>query len=290
MKRLILFFLCPVIAFLLSSQKEKPAYRIFDARGKEISYHAFIAKVQRGEVLLFGELHNNPIAHWLELSCLKDLYASRKEWLIAGAEMFESEDQPLLDQYLKGEVTPEKFVEGADVWNNFETDYQPLLQFSAQHHIPFIATSVPRRYARMVAYHGLPSLGTVPSDEKKWFAPLPIEVDLTLPGYKSMVEENMHGHGMNMKYMAEAQAFKDATMAYFIYHQLVPGKFFIHFNGAYHSDNHEGIYWYLKQKAPALRIVTVSTVEQVSLEALEEGNKGKADYTIVVPEDMTKTY
>jgi hypothetical protein len=65
---------------------------------------------------------------------------------------------------------------------------------------------------------------------------------------------------------------------------------FLHYNGAYHSDNYEGIIWYLKQEKPDLNILTISTVEQDTIDGLKDESLGLADYIFCVPTDMTKTY
>ena len=98
----------------------------------------------------------------------------------------------------------------------------------------------------------------------------------------------MGGHsGENLP---KAQAIKDATMAHFILKYYQPGSLFIHFNGSYHSENHEGIVWYLQKAKPALKISTIQVVSQKDVTKLLAENKGKADYIICVDEDMTNTY
>lgn len=56
--------------------------------------------LQQKDIVLFGELHNNPISHWLQLEVTKDLKQYRN--LVLGAEMFEQDNQPALDLYLQG--------------------------------------------------------------------------------------------------------------------------------------------------------------------------------------------
>jgi hypothetical protein len=79
-------------------------------------------------------------------------------------------------------------------------------------------------------------------------------------------------------------------MAYFISENFMVGNKFIHFNGAYHSDNYEGILWYLKRSNPNLIYITISTVLQDDVSKLTDENKGKADFIICVDENMTTTY
>ena len=98
------------------------------------------------------------------------------------------------------------------------------------------------------------------------------------------------GHGGTNENLPKSQAIKDATMAHFILQNWSSGKLFIHFNGSYHSDNFEGIVWYLKNSNPELKIKTITAEYQDDLDSLNEETAGTADYIIVVPENMTKTY
>ena len=103
-----------------------------------------------------------------------------------------------------------------------------------------------------------------------------------------MLDMGMSGHmGENFP---KAQAIKDATMAHFILKNYQAGQLFLHLNGSYHSDNYEGILWYLQQQKPHLKVVTLSSVYQPTIRELLPDNKGKADFILAVPESMTKTY
>ncbi len=64
-------------------------------------------------------------------------------------------------------------------------------------------------------------------------------------------------------------------MAWFIGKNRSPGQLFIHFNGAYHSDDFEGIYWYLNHYYPGLNIVTITTVSQKDISELTPEKPGK---------------
>jgi uncharacterized iron-regulated protein len=90
--------------------------------------------------------------------------------------------------------------------------------------------------------------------------------------------------------MPKAQATKDATMAHFIVTNLQSDAVFIHYNGTFHSDNFDGINWYLKHYKPSIKIVTIATVEQADLSKLDKENLKKADFILVIDENVTKTY
>jgi uncharacterized iron-regulated protein len=235
--------------------------------------------------VLFGEFHNNAISHWLELEVLQGLQESRD--IILGAEMFEADNQDALNKYLAGTLSAKGLDSNARLWKNYPTDYAPLVNFAKEHKLPFIATNIPRKYASLVAKGGFEKLDSLPAGEKNWIAPLPIAYDAELPGYKKMVEM-MGGHGGPN--LPKAQAIKDATMASFILQHYKAGSLFLHYNGAYHSDNFEGILWYLQKKQPLLKYGTLSTVTQKDIHTLLAENKGKADFIICVDEDMTNTY
>ena len=242
-------------------------------------------------MVFFGELHNNPISHWLQLKLASDLFDLKDGKLILGAEMFETDDQLVMDEYLSGKINSKNFEEEAKLWDNYSTDYKPLVEFAKIKKISFKATNVPRRYANMVFRTGLEGLTELSELARAQFLPpLPIPIDLALPTYKKMITM-MGNHGSNTSdNMVKAQAIKDATMGYSISNALKPNHLFIHFNGAYHSDEKEGILWYLNKYKPNLKILTISTVEQDKIDVLDPENFNKADFILVVPEKMTKTY
>ena len=284
MKKLILFFCFVSFVTILIAQDKMP-YTLYNAEGKEVSYKKMIKALSEKDIVLFGELHNNAIAHWLQLAVTKDLKQSRE--LILGAEMFEADNQEPLNAYLKNKLSAKGLDSAARLWKNYPTDYAPIVNFAKENKIPFVATNIPRKYASLVSKGGFEKLDSLSSTEKKWMAPLPMAYDPALPGYVKMMDM-MAGHGsINMP---KAQASKDATMAYFILQNYTFGNLFIHFNGAYHSDNYDGINWYLKKAQPNLKYATISTVTQKDIKTLLAENKGKADYIICVDEDMTNTY
>ncbi|MCB0547477.1 MAG: ChaN family lipoprotein [Phaeodactylibacter sp.] len=289
MNRIIFLFSLLFIAQSFMAQ-DKPAYQLFTKDGKAVKYKKLHAAASNADIVFFGELHDNPIAHWLQLELARSLHEEKGESLVLGAEMFEADNQLLIDEYFAGTITAKAFEEEARLWKNYKSDYKPLLELAREKGIGFIATNIPRRYASLVSRSGFEGLDSLSAEAKKFIAPLPFPFDIDLPGYKGMMEM-MAGHGgANPENFPKAQASKDATMAHFISRHWESGQTFIHFNGSYHSDNFEGIIWYLRQYAPNASILTITTVEQPELERLDEENQGKADFILVVDEDMTKTY
>lgn len=269
----------------LTALAQKPAYQLFSKSGKKTTYEKMVSDAVKAEVVLFGEYHDNPICHWLQLELTKDVAA--KKPIVLGAEMIEADNQSELDEYLAGKSDQKRFDSVARLWKNHKTDYKPLVDFAKDNKVRFVATNIPRRYASMVAKKGLESLAELSDDEKSWMMPLPLPYDANLPGYVNMMK--MMGDHANDNF-PKAQAVKDATMANFIIKNFAPGSVFIHYNGTYHSDNYEGIGWYLQKYRKGAKVLTIATVEQEDLTKLEEEHLEKADYILVVDKDMTKTY
>jgi uncharacterized iron-regulated protein len=281
-------FIFSIVGFLFvfsAIAQDKKAYQFFDSKGKKVTYEKVLKASEKTDVVLFGEYHDNSLVHWLQLEFTKDL-AKRKN-LVLGAEMLEADNQEAVNRYLKGEINQKGLDTLARLWINYITDYKPLVDFAKSKQIDFIATNIPRRYASLVFRKDLVALDSLTSQEKAWIAPLPIAFDINLPGYKSMM--GMQGGHAGEK-MPKAQAIKDATMAYFINKNRKENSVFIHYNGTYHSDNYEGINWYLKKLDDNIKIITIAMVEQNDLGKLESENYNKANFILVIDEDMTKSY
>jgi uncharacterized iron-regulated protein len=293
MKRILLYSI--LLLFLVSSKSDKPAYRLFNAKGKSVSYSALLEEAKQSDVVCFGEMHDNPICHWLELQLTKDLYEYKQRKLVLGAEMFETDNQLLLKEYTSKVIRKKDFEAEAKLWGNYKTDYAPLVDFARENNLKFIATNIPRRFAVIVNFKGFEGLDSLYANERGLMAPLPIHYNPELGCYKNMLAmlgpEAAASHAMDN--LPKAQAIKDATMGWFIFKNLQTGTTFLHFNGSYHSENHEGIVWYIndfnRRTANTLKIMTIACAEQESIKEVSKENLGKADFIICIPNDMTKT-
>ncbi|MGO2103175.1 MAG: ChaN family lipoprotein [Psychroflexus halocasei] len=282
--------LCLILSLLFSIStfaQHKAAYKLVDQNGKEIAYQEMIETLKGVDVILFGEFHDNPISHWLQYEVVKSLHDENIN-IKLGAEMFEADQQEALNAYLSDEFSAKQLQDSIKLWPNYKTDYKPLVDFAKTNSLEFIATNIPRRFASDVYKKGgFKALDALSNKEKLWVAPLPVPFDIELRSYQDMLKMMGDHGGVDI---VKAQAIKDATMAHFILKDLLPNEVFIHFNGSYHSNYFEGIFWYLKQYREEIRIKTITTVEQEQLKNLDEKNKALADYIIIVDENMTKTY
>lgn len=270
--------------------QDRPAYKIFTGEGKKNDYDDILKAALKADVVFFGEIHDNPIAHWLELEVTKSLFAAKGKNLIVAAEMFETDNQLLIDEYFAGIIKESSFESEVRKWNNYNTDYKPLLNFAKENGLKFIASNIPRRYASLVATGGFETLQKVSFEGKKYFPPLPVEYDPELPCYKDMLTMGGGPAGHSSENLPRAQAIKDATMAKSIADNWQNGQMIIHYNGNYHTDRHMGIIWYLGKYNPSIKVVTISTVLQDDIDKMSIDSKDVADFVIVIPSSMTKTY
>ena len=281
-----------VVTIMLSmSINAQVAYKLYSKEGKEVSFDKMVKDLSKSEVILFGELHNNSICHWLQLKVTESVYEKNGK-LTLGAEMFESDNQLLINEYFSGSIRTKDFEKEMRLWDNYKTDYKPLLEFARSNELKFVASNIPRRYASIVSRKGFEGVDSLADASKEYIAPLPILYDTNNPSvHKMMVMDFGHGKGGEQaKAMAKAQSIKDATMAYFIYKNMEKKTTFIHYQGDFHSSNYGGIYWYLKNRDSGLDISTISTVESDGELLFDAEYSELGDYILVIPSDMTKTY
>ncbi|MEQ8476505.1 ChaN family lipoprotein [Fulvivirga sp.] len=292
MKTFKLTFIILLGIMCTAKAQTKPAYQLFDNSGKAADYDKMISDLANSDMVFFGEYHNNPISHWLQLEMSKSFYEIKGEKLFFGAEMFENGNQLVLDEYLKGFYTEDKMLpEITQLWSNYKTDYKPLVEFAKEKGLRFIATNIPRRYAAMINKKGIEVLKELSPEALAMIGPdLEKHFDPTVKAYAEMADM-MGGHvPPNMLNIQTAQAAKDATMAHFSLKNFNKGDFLFHFEGSYHSNYNQGIIWWINKIQPGLNIKSITTVMRSEWDEMTEEEKATiANYTIVVADNMTQT-
>ena len=287
----ILWIVMLIMSMTTYAQKTPEIYRIFDAQGKEVSYEKMIKTVSATDVVFFGEIHNCVISHWMELKVLEALAENNKK-LKVGMEMLEADNQLIIDEYTSSTISSDRFEEECRLWPNYSTDYEPLVYYAKSHHLPLIATNVPRRYASIVKEKGLAFLDSLSAEAKRYLPKLPIKYVENKNAQEGFALMGLLGKAKETKpqLMAQAQAIKDATMGWFIAQNLKKGEQMIHFNGTYHSDARNGIIPYLLEYRPKTTISTIRAVRQEEIDKIEEDYLGLADFYICITEDMNMSY
>ncbi len=287
----IIFILLLVLTSNMKAQN-KPAYQLFNNRGKHADYGDMIVDLANSDMVFFGEYHTNPISHWLQLEVSKSLFDIKKDSLFFGAEMLESGNQLVLNEYLQGLYPENKMIlEMTQMWGNYKTDYKPLVDFAKNNNLRFIATNIPRRYASVLNKKGISALKELSPEALALIGPdLEKYFDPTVKAYAEMAD-NMGGHiPPNMLNIQTAQAAKDATMAHFSLINFTKGNLLLHFQGSYHSNYGQGIIWWVNKIKPGLTLKSISTVTQSEWDVMTDEEKTTiANYIIVVVDNMTQT-
>jgi len=292
MKKIIISILAIVFFVQISNAQDKVASQLYNNKGKRVKYKKMIKDLSGADMVFFGEYHTNPISHWMQLEMAMSFFELKGDKLFFGAEMFESGNQLVMNEYLAGLYSEKKMLpEITQMWNNYKTDYKPLVEFAKDNHLRFIASNIPRRYASMINKKGMNALKELSPEALTLIGPdLERYFDPTVKAYAEMANM-MGGHiPPNMLNIQTAQAAKDATMAYFSLTNFNEGDLYFHFNGSYHSNNSQGIIWWVNKIQPGLNIKSITTVMQSEWDEMTKDEKVEiANYILVVADNMTQT-
>jgi len=283
--------LIAIIAFVsITIAQGRPAYQLYNNKGKLAKYDKMIKDLAKADMVFFGEYHTNPISHWMQIEMAKSFHDIKGDKLVFGAEMFESPNQLVLNEYLAG-FYPEKkmFPEMTQLWKNYNTDYKPLVEFAKENNLRFVASNIPRRYASMINKEGIEVLKKLSPEAKALIGP-----DLEKyfdPAVYADMKDMMGGHvPPNMLNIQTAQAAKDATMAHFSVKNFNKGDLYFHMDGSYHSNNKRGIIWWVNKIQPGLNIKSITTLTRSEWDKKTAEEKELiAEYIIVVADNMTQT-
>ena len=236
---------------------DKPAYMLYTDEGMPSSFGDMIEAMAQSDVIFFGEYHNSSVVHWLERVVFTSLADRLDNKLTLGMEMFEADTQLKVDEYMAGLISEERFLAETYLWDNYKTDYAPVVKCAKERGIRLIATNVPRRYARAVSVGNVDALRKFPQSSQLYFGKVLERVeaiqepnpfftkasamlktvsakhDETSPS-KALTNEQKQQLVEKTLCMTRAQALKDAVMARNIADNLT--GVFIHINGNYHSD------------------------------------------------------
>lgn len=212
------------------------------ASGRAIGVDALIADLGRVPVVYVGETHTNPAHHEVQLEILKGLYAAHPSRVVVGMEMFDRTYQPVLDQWVAGKLTWERFLELSHWYANWRYPdrlYRPILEFVRDHHIPLFGLNIPYWIPSNIAVGGIGSLR--PEERRQ----LPAHIDTSNAAHRAFVHKIFMRHhipGYNhFKYFYEAQCVWEDVMAETIARHLTDDRLMVVFAGNGHIQHDYGI-------------------------------------------------
>lgn len=292
MKMLITSMLVVLSFSTFSQGKIDDHYKIYDTRTKQvISIDKIIEDCNKADVLFFGEEHNDSAAHFLQQLIFKELHKRYGNKIALSMEMFESDNQYALNDYLAGFIPEDRFSKDVRLWSNYK-DYRPMIEYAKQNKINVIAANPPRRYVTMVSRRGMKSLDSLSKDSKKFLPPLPFD---TLTGrYREKFFEIMKGSpgGENPR-VYHSQSLWDAGMSnsMFKFWKKNKDKKIFHCVGRFHSDEKLGTLAQLQKRKPKLKILNISCFSNASFSNPDwDKFTNLGDYIIITDPGLKKTY
>ncbi|NRF41268.1 ChaN family lipoprotein [Pedobacter foliorum] len=287
--KLLLPIFCICLPFLAIAQTS-PQYKIYDVKNeKTISIDELIKDLDKTDVLFFGEEHNDSVGHVLEMEIFKQMHNAYPK-LALSMEMFHTDVQPVINEYLDGYISEKNFTKEARAWNNYK-DYRPLIEYAKTNKINVIGANGAARYSNMVSKAGLDALNTLPKESKSFLPPLPIDT-ATGRYYDKFIKE-LGSHNMGGMKIYQTQNFWDAAMSWSIVKYLKKNKNtkILQLNGRFHSDEKLGTLAKLTNSLKKLNISNLSCFPSTDFDAPDwQKYKHLGDYIIITDPGVKKTF
>ena len=283
MKSLLILLLIGLPSIVLGQDMPSNHYKIYStAEQKLVTIADIIQQTSKIDVLFFGEEHNDSTAHSLEYTLFKGLTEKYPDRAALSMEMFQTDCQLVLNEYLNDFIREKNLLTDAHAWPNYK-DYRPLVELAKLNHLPVVAANAPSRYTNMVTRNGLGSLQQLNAQAKSYLAPLPI--DTATGAYYDKFVKIMGGHeAMTGMQIYQSQNLWDATMAWSIAQFLKAHPKFkiLQLNGGFHSEEKLGAVAQLKKYAPKARVLTISSYGGENFDTPDWTKfKSLADYVIL---------
>ena len=180
--------------------------------GIPVTFDQLLNVAADARIVYFGETHDNPASHHLEVELLDGLDRRHPGQMVLGLEMFSRTQQPVLDRWVAGELTEKEFLKQShwfSHWNMNFAYYRDLLNLARERRIPVIALNAEKSLVRDITVKSPAQL--TPEQQ----AQLP-EMDFKDPYQRAQTLAILgdHSHGkLGAEGFLRAQTLWDETMA-----------------------------------------------------------------------------
>lgn len=282
----VFLFIC-LMTFSIFGQTDAATYRVFDAKGNSVDLEKVLEAIGRNDVVFLGEYHDDAVAHQLQFDIYKaaiEKYAAKRKVTLS-LEMFESDVQLVLNEYLADLITEKKFMDDSRPWGNYKTDYRPLVELAKEKKFEVIAANAPRRYVNMVSRGGRGKLDSLSAEAKKFLPPLPY--NKASEAYSAKFKALMGGAAeasMGLDNILDSQSLWDAGMAYSVAESLKKnkGSLVVHLNGGFHTEKRLGTVEHLHHyKSDAKALVITFRYEEDFQNFDKEKHTDTGDFVIL---------
>ena len=138
--------------------------------GRQVDEFELMHEMATRQVVLLGETHTVYEIHRWQLHVATILRFIRRN-VAVGFEMFPRRAQPVLDEWVAGELTSAQFLDKVDwknVWGYDPELYLPLFHFCRQQRVPMLALNCHRPLVTRVGKEGWDA---IPEDERDGLTP-----------------------------------------------------------------------------------------------------------------------
>ena len=256
----------------------------------ELSQRLQSALSQANTVVMLGEVHDNDAIHAARAA----LIGSAK---VVAFEQLSRDVQPALDAFRTTQLSNPALATGAALKEAIEwekspwsktADYGPLFDRAIALGVPIYAADPQKQVIRRMSKEGIAVLGEQEQARLALDQPLaPVDAAASLAEIEAshcgMIPKAAHPA------MAIAQRFRDATMADTVLAAVNAHGNAVLIAGNGHVRADRGVAWYLKRRAPDLKIVTVlfQEVDDARLTSASiaplTSDSAVADYIVLAP-------
>lgn len=283
MRRLFALFVLVTAAMPVLGQPVQP----FTGSGDASTLDAIVDAAGNADAVFLGEQHDDSVGHVVQAELFRRLHAryGATRPVVLSLEMFETDVQTVLDEYLGGLIPEAHFLRASRPWDNYARDYRPLVEYAKTNGLPVVAANAPRRYANMVTRGGPDALNGLSSyAQVAWLPPLPYPRPTA--AYQAKWDALMGGaaHGASVQgpsNMLMSQSLWDATMAWRIAQALGdrPGALVVHLVGSFHSEGGSGTPDALRFYRPGVRPLVVTIRPGAAWDGTE--HTGLGDFVVL---------
>ncbi|ENM5874140.1 ChaN family lipoprotein [Vibrio mimicus] len=241
-------------------------YQLANPKGERISIQNLPADIENTDVILIGEWHTHAGIHRFQTDLLKQMVENGHPMTLS-MEQFTRDAQPVLDEYLAGEIGEQYLIQKANAWPNYESDYRPLVEFAKSQQLPIIAANAPKPIVRCIGRVGIDYIERLTPDQRQWIA---AEINTQDSPYKSTFMASMHhGNPAQNENQFAAQVTWDETMAESIvrYLKTNPERKVLHIAGMFHTQQGLGTAASILRRNPNLKVVIITPVGDITTQS-----------------------
>lgn len=238
-------------------------YRLYSPSGEPVSMTTLTPELQQADVILIGEWHTHAGIHRFQTDMLKHLSTSERP-IALSMEQISRDKQDVLDEYLKGQIGEQTFIQQSNAWPNYESDYRPLIEFAKRSDMPVIAANAPKKIVRCIGRQGVDYLNKLDSRERGFVAEV---INTGDSSYKDKFMASMHhGKPEQTEKQYAAQMTWDETMAESVVNYLSkhPDTLVVHVSGNFHTEEGLGTATSMLNRNPGLKIVIITPRPEVT--------------------------